>query len=494
MKRRKWTICLLAMAVALGVSGCGRGNTVAAAEPLMLQAGPIRPVEPKRSQLIGEKESTIEYAAPLAYVLTYPHLSNEAIDNQILQFIDELKTEFAQKYDLMDEKEKKRLSQEDCNSFLYLDYDSYIVSEDKICIIFYETQEIEQKISPTEEKTNTVECVHIFHFNTKTGERISEDSLRKDGFLEAISAYVIRYFTENEPYKDRIFGDYRKTLAPDAGRFNRFALNDEGVLLFFERYDIFPGSLGRVELLVPYSELAGLLNGVGIEAPPVVEEKAPEVEEPTEKVTRVIDPTKPMVALTFDDGPKPASTERILDALEKYNAVATFFDLGKLVEAYPDTVKRELALGCEVGSHSYSHKNFNTLSGEAISEDVKKTAEAFQNSVGFEPTLFRPPYGNCNDTVKKHIPMAMVTWSIDTLDWKTKSPDAIMKVIRSEGDLDGKVILMHGIYETSAEATEKLVPYLIKQGYQLVTVSEMAEYRHDGKLEDGKLYGYSYFQ
>ena len=487
MKRRNWTICLLALAVALGVSGCGGGSSVASAEPLILRAGPIKPVEAKRAQLIGERESVIEYAAPLAYVLAYPKTSNEVIDNQIMTFVADLKREFTEKYDLKDEFQKKKLSQNDCNTFLYLDYDSYIVSDNKICIIFYETQETGQETYP-------VERVHIFHFDTNTGQRITEDFLRKAGFLEAASAYAIQYFTETPPYKDRIFGDYATTLAPSAGRFNRFALNTEGALFFFDRYDIFPGSVGRVELLVPYSALAGLLNGVGLEAPPVVEEEEVKGEEPTEKPDREIDPTKPMVALTFDDGPNPSHTGRILDTLEKHKAVATFFDLGSLVEAYPETVQRELALGCEVGSHSYSHKNFNTLTAEAIADDVQKTAKAFEDATGSEPTIFRPPYGNCNDFVKEHIPMAMVTWSVDTLDWKSKDPDAIMEVIKKEGDLDGKVILMHGIYEASAEATERLVPYLQKQGYQLVTMTELSTYKHDAKLEAGQFYGYSYFQ
>ncbi len=487
MKRRKWTICLLALAVALGISGCGQGNTVSAAEPLILQVGPMQPVKPQRAQLIGEKEAIIEYAAPLAFVLEYPRTSNEAINSQILEIVQGLKAQFAEKYDLKDEEAKKRLSQKDCKSFLYLDYDSYLVSDDKICIVFHETQEPGQGMA-------SMERVYIYHFDTNTGQRISEEELRKDGFLEAASAYTIKYFTENEPYKDRIFGDYKTTLAPNGGRFDRFALNSEGVVFYFNQYDIFPGSMGTVELLIPYSELAGLLNGVGVEAPPVIEEEATPPVEPVENSERNIDPQKPMVALTFDDGPNPVHTERILDALEKYNVVATFFDLGSLVEAYPDTVKREIALGCEVGSHSYSHKNFNTLSKEAIAEDVRMTAEAFRNAIGFEPILFRPPYGNCNDFVKSHMPLAMVTWSVDTLDWKSKDPKAIMNVIRSEGNLDGKVILMHGIYETSAKATEQMVPYLLENGYQLVTVSEILQYKHGMQLEGGTYYGYNYFQ
>lgn len=487
MKRRKWTICLLALAVALGISGCGPSSTVSAAEPLMLQVGPMKPVTPERAQLIGEKEAMIEYSAPLAFVLEYPRTTNEVINNQILEIVQGFKAEFTEKYDLKDEVAKRRLSQNDCKYFLYLDYDSYLVSDDKICVVFHETQELGQDVLP-------IERVHIYHFDTTTGQRITENELRKDGFLEAVSAYTIEYFTENEPYKDRIFGDYKTTLAPNAGRFEKFALNSEGVLLYFERYDIFPGSMGMVELLIPYSELAGLLNGVGIEAPPVVEEELATPVQPVENPGRKVDPDKPMVALTFDDGPNPVHTERILDTLEKYSAVATFFDLGSLVEAHPETVKREFALGCEIGSHSYSHKNFNTLSKEAIAEDVKMTAEAFRNSVGLEPTIFRPPYGNCNDFVKEHMPLSMVTWSVDTLDWKSKNPEAIMNVIRSEGNLDGKVILMHGIYETSAKATEQMVPYLLEHGYQLVTVSEIIQYKHGMQMEGGKYYGYSYFQ
>ncbi len=487
MKRRNWKVCLLALVVALGIGGCGSGSSASAAESLILQAGPIRPAEPKRAQYIGERESVIEYAAPLAYVLAYPRMSNEAIDNQIMEFVAEIKGEFTETYDLKDEAAKKRLSQKDCDTFLYLNYDSYVVSEDKVCIVFYETQETGKEIYP-------VERVHIFHFDTTSGQRITEDSLRKEGFLEAASAYAIQYFTQHEPYKDRIFGNYETTLAPSEGRFDRFALNSEGALFFFDRYDIFPGSVGRVTLLVPYSALAGLLNGVGLEAPPAAEKEATEAETPKKTPHRELDPEQPMVALTYDDGPNPVYTEMILDTLEKYEAVATFFDLGSLVEAYPETVKRELALGCEVGSHSYSHKNFNTLSAEDIAEDVEKTAEAFRKVTGAEPTLFRPPYGNSNEFVQTHMPLPLVTWSVDTLDWKTKNPDAIMQVIQKEGDLDGKVILMHGIYETSAQATERLVPYLQEQGYQLVTITELATYKHDENLEAGVLYGYAYFQ
>ncbi|MFV0314009.1 MAG: polysaccharide deacetylase family protein [Anaerotignum sp.] len=497
MSRRKWICCILACVFMLGLCGCGQNNTIAvAAEPLLLQTTEVEPTEAEKTQEVTdiekveftfEAESSIEYVAPFAFVLEYPQTSNEEINAQILEFVAGKKAEFIEKYSLEEGMNKKNSSQTDCEKFLYLEYEMYLVSDDQACVVFHETQELGQDRMP-------IEKVYIYHFDVNTAERIAEDDLREERFLETASAYTIAYFEAEEQYKNKIFGDYKTTLAPEAGRFERFALNGEGVLFYFDQYDIFPGGVGVVDVFIPYEALPGMLNGIGVEAPPVPEKEEVVVVEPTEKPKREIDPSKPMVALTFDDGPSPIHTERILDTLEQYNAVATFFDLGALVEAHPETLKRELALGCEVGSHSYSHKNFNTLSADMIEQDIKMTAEAFRNAADFEPTLFRPPYGNCNAFVQENMPLAMITWSVDTLDWKSKNAETIMNVVRNRGDLDGKVILMHGIYEASAEATEQMVPYLLEEGYQLVTISEMLQYKHEAVPEGGKLYGYSYFQ
>lgn len=507
-KKRGWIISLLMLLLLLVCSGCGSGDTVAAMElptqaaeavnvviedtagaasPVAAETAQTAPiVEQERVQQVGKKQISIEYAAPLAYVLEYPSFADEKMDSLVLAFLEERKTAFAEKYDITDEKAKKWLSQKDCKSFLYLTYDSYLVEEDKICIVFHEKGEF---IGTNKE----TEGIFTLHIDQLTGERLTEQALMKEGFLEAVSAYVIEYFTTEEPYKHHIFGDYETVLASTGGQFQRFALTDTGVLFYFDRYTVFPGSMGVVELRIPYEALAGLLNGAGAEAPPVVEEEPPAVT-PMTPVEREIDPEKPMVALTFDDGPNPKHTGRILDILEQHKAVATFFDLGSLVDAYPETVQREAALGCEVASHSYSHKNFVQLTAAEIANDVHLTAAAFEKAVGFAPTLFRPPYGSTNDFVKANMPLAMVTWSVDTLDWKSKSPKAIMQVIRDEGDLDGKVILMHGIYETSATATEQLVPYLLERGYQLVTVSELLQYKHGIEPQSGSFYGYTYFR
>ena len=206
--------------------------------------------------------------------------------------------------------------------------------------------------------------------------------------------------------------------------------------------------------------------------------------------TKNINSSKPMVALTFDDGPNPSSTGRILDTLVKYNAAATFFDLGSLVEKYPQVVKREEEVGCEVGSHTYSHLNLNNLTAAGVVEEINKSKKAFENVLGHDVTLVRPPYGNANEIVKSNIHYPLINWNVDTLDWKSKNKDAIVNEVRKIGNLDGKIVLMHSIYETTADAVEVIVPELLDKGYQLVTVSELAKYKGVSLQSGVKYFGF----
>ena len=201
-----------------------------------------------------------------------------------------------------------------------------------------------------------------------------------------------------------------------------------------------------------------------------------------------VDPNKPMVCLTFDDGPNPVSSNRILDTLEAYNVRATFFDLGSLMAEYEDVVAREEKIGCEVCSHTYNHKNLNTLSKAQIIQEQESTEDQMQAILGHLSNLIRPPYGNANTTVRDALQdYVLIGWDIDTLDWKSKNASAVLSEVRKFSDYDGRIILMHSIYNSTAEAVETLVPELLEQGYQLVTVSEMIKYK-GVQVEGGKLY------
>ncbi len=122
-----------------------------------------------------------------------------------------------------------------------------------------------------------------------------------------------------------------------------------------------------------------------------------------------------------------------------------FFEIGSLVEAYPEVSRQIVAQGCEIGNHSYSHRQLTSLSAAEIEEQTRKTQQAIKNAVGYEPTLTRPTYGDINNTVKNCIDMPLILWSIDTLDWKSKDAQAVAEHILSNVK-EGDIILMHDVY------------------------------------------------
>jgi len=193
------------------------------------------------------------------------------------------------------------------------------------------------------------------------------------------------------------------------------------------------------------------------------------------KSQRTIDPNKPMLALTFDDGPG-AGSKSILDTLDNYNVAATFFDVGSNVKRYPDIIKREVEIECEIGNHTYSHPNLRNLSSASITDEVTSTNNEFIKILGYAPELMRPPYGATNPTINSIINMKIILWSIDTLDWKSRNADSVYNVAVGEA-YDGAIILMHSLYPSTAAAVKRIVPALLSRGYQLVTVSELAYYK-----------------
>lgn len=205
-----------------------------------------------------------------------------------------------------------------------------------------------------------------------------------------------------------------------------------------------------------------------------------------------IDPDKPMVCLTFDDGPSEYTNE-ILDLLVEYNAKATFFEVGINTYDHEDAVRRELELGMQLGSHTWSHQDLGSISEEEAIEEIQKAKDRLYEITGEYPSVLRPPYGSLNGKAYL-IDVPIVTWSVDTLDWESRDADAVMDAIFAEDTLDGKCILMHSLYGSTVEALSRLLPWLSENGFQCVTVSEMAEYRKGETLQPGQWYGYEYWR
>lgn len=213
------------------------------------------------------------------------------------------------------------------------------------------------------------------------------------------------------------------------------------------------------------------------------------VYDPTKHVRPLPDSKKPMVALTFDDGPG-AYTSRLLKCLKNNDAAATFFLVGSSVSRYSSVVKQMSNQGCEIGSHSYSHPSFTSLSSAGRQSEVQRTSALIKDACGKNPTLFRLPYGagSSNSAVLSDLGLPSIFWSIDTRDWaNTGNPQHTIDEVLNHVK-DGDIVLMHDIHYSSVVAAETIIPALIKRGYQLVTVSELAKYKGKTTLHAGKTY------
>lgn len=197
-----------------------------------------------------------------------------------------------------------------------------------------------------------------------------------------------------------------------------------------------------------------------------------------------IDANRKMIALTYDDGPC-MHTPAILDALEKYGAHATFFVVGSSVNQYAESIRREAKLGCEIGNHTYNHSNLKTLSAAQIHSAISETNRVVKNQCGLDIHVMRPPGGNYNSVVCAEVGMPLIMWSVATQDWQTRSSAATIQCVKQNA-FDGAVVIMHDLHKSTADAADTIVGFLKSEGYQMVTVSELAAYR--GGMEAGKVY------
>ncbi|MCL2545792.1 MAG: polysaccharide deacetylase family protein [Oscillospiraceae bacterium] len=200
-------------------------------------------------------------------------------------------------------------------------------------------------------------------------------------------------------------------------------------------------------------------------------------------------PRQPIVALTFDDGPAP-HTERILDVLEQHSGRATFFVVGQRLSTHRDTVMRAFEMGNEIANHTWTHPHMTSLTDEAIINEIQSTSAAIAAITGMSPPIYRPPFGLADERVigiSAELGYAVIKWTVDPMDWRDRDADVIVERIMDQVQ-DGAVILLHDIHETTAHAVELLVPRLLQEGFQLVTVSELLDGLYDG-IEAGTVFG-----
>lgn len=185
-------------------------------------------------------------------------------------------------------------------------------------------------------------------------------------------------------------------------------------------------------------------------------------------------PEERLIAITFDDGPRRETTERLLDGLEERDARATFFLIGRQIEGNEDLVERMQAEGHQVGSHTWSHTRLTGVSADTLRQEVGRTEEALEDLLGPGSYWLRPPYGAVDAADRDLIQTPMIKWSIDPRDWeKLDTAQVTAAVLKAAAP--NQIILLHDIYPTSVDAALAVVDALQGEGYRFVTVAELLE-------------------
>lgn len=227
---------------------------------------------------------------------------------------------------------------------------------------------------------------------------------------------------------------------------------------------------------------------------PLVEEKAKEKENPL--VKRLNNPSSmPVVppagvrlsyssvkieqktlAMTFDDGPHPSLTPKLLDILKERNIKCTFFLIGAQVKMYPAIVRRIIEEGHEIGNHTWTHCSLTSRSDEQIRNELKKSEDAVFEVAGVRPHLVRPPYGAINTRIKNlmftEFGYSTIMWSVDPQDWRRPGVAAVTSRLVN-GAHPGAIMLSHDIHPPTITAMPAMFDQLLAKGYQFVTVSQL---------------------
>lgn len=197
-----------------------------------------------------------------------------------------------------------------------------------------------------------------------------------------------------------------------------------------------------------------------------------DVPEPNMKEERVIDPDKPMVALTFDDGPYRNNTKAIMELFEQYGGRATFFVVGYHLDVYTEATLEAYRRGFQIGNHTLNHPALRQISDAEGMEEIVGLNRKL-NELGIPgDVMLRPPYGEFTQYLQENLTVPMIGWNVDSADWLTKDAENIYERVVGKVK-DGDIVLLHDLHDATAEAMQRVVPALVEQGFQLVTVEEL---------------------
>ncbi len=209
--------------------------------------------------------------------------------------------------------------------------------------------------------------------------------------------------------------------------------------------------------------VSGIIFGIG---------KGNEQREVAKNAVNIDYVIKPKVALTFDDGPHPEYTPKLLDALKERGVKATFFLIGKNAKVHPEIVKRIADEGHVIGNHTMNHVEITKMADADAFLELDENRKLLEGITGMPVEYMRPPFGAWQKSLENKVNAMPVLWSVDPLDWTTENTEEVVRRVIEEVEED-EIILLHDYYESSVEAAIRIVDILQAEGYDFVPIDEL---------------------
>lgn len=419
------------------------------------------------SSMLNEKDSEVPEIKILTessndnlipYAIVYPKTPFSQVNEQIQTYIEDAKQNYITQLN-----DKNQASKIKTAGDLIITTEIYDFKDQYYSIVLKKQQSLN--------RVSYRESFKTFVFHKKTGEIIQSHALFNNNIIhlnlmaECLRSELIKYYGDQVLYEK-----LAEATSPSWDRFDRFALNNDSIMFYFNQGELADEKAGSATINMPISYLNPILAS------------AFQNNEKSEKTIVTTKENRKKVALTFDDGPHPQVTPQILNTLEKYGAKATFFMVGEQVKKNKDIAQEVLNRGHEIGNHTYNHPLLTKQSTSQVAWQVDHTSQIIHDVTGVYPTVFRPPYGASNQQINDLVDMPVVLWTIDTYDWKYQNPNKLLPMIQAKL-CDGAIILMHDIHQSTADGLDSVLAYLQKQGYECVTVSELLAYQN-GQLNE----------
>lgn len=406
------------------------------------------------------------------FAIQYPQSNHTAFNDKIKKHIKGLQ------YDYLTNVEDYKQDHKDFTSELNISFETFQHPNGLYSFVFEKNESIDEESHAT---------TQTFHLDPETGDMpLFEDLLENhEEQLTAFADIAAKHLKQNNANENTLSGeDITQLTEPYLENFAQFAFTDKALVLYFTLFEM-DAPIPTIE--IPYKEINDLLAAEfkisedGLNAIENAAKKDKDGNKTNKKQQETTEDTndkevsnQKRVALTFDDGPAPNVTTRVLEILEKYDAIATFFMLGSRVEYYPEIAKQVQEAGHELGNHSWTHPDLSNATDEKVFEEIAKTSRIIEEVTGEKPLSFRPPYGVFNSTVEELAELPIALWDVDTLDWKHRNGDALLSYVENNVQ-DGSIILMHDIHASTADGLEAVMQYLVDNDFTFVTVSEVLE-------------------